>query len=112
MKEFLSFLQENWRFIAESLLTVLSIILVIVFRKKIKLSSSGTMYEILVDSINKAEALYGDGHGDAKLSYVLTNVSSWLIGQGFTKECISDLLPGLADLVEKILSTPQKKEVL
>lgn len=109
MKEFTTFVTENWKFIVESLLTVISIFLVIFLRRKIKVKSTGSLYERIVELINDAESIYGSGHGSEKLSYVLTGISAEWIAMGFQKESLKDVLPAYADLVEKILSTPQKK---
>lgn len=111
MKEFTTFLVENWRFLVESLLTVVSIFLVIFLRKKIKVSTTGTLYDEILVLIKEAESKYGAGHGEEKLSYVLTSLAYRLVDLGFSKDLIGDLLPRYALVVEDILSTPQKKGV-
>lgn len=109
MKEFITFLGENWRFLVYVFLTVLSTILVIRFKRKAKLSTGSLMDKVL-DWIITAEQKFGSGHGEEKLSYVLVNASAYLISLGFDHSVVKEIIPGLIDLIETILSTPQKKE--
>lgn len=104
MKEFIDWLVQNWQFVSSAAISVVSFILLLLFkRNKIFIEDRALMSKI-VDFVLQAEQRFGAGHGKEKLDFVLRSIFP-------ESEKIDDLLrASIVPLVEKVLSTPQKKE--
>ena len=109
------FLVENWKFLVEILLVVLSIIIVLVKKKAsivIPISLFDDLYRLIPEWIIAAEDEVGPGNGDKKLSIVLKKALLYVSKQ--MDVAISDIPASFSDciiaFVEDILSTPTKKK--
>lgn len=105
--EILSFIQEYWK-IAVIFLIDLAILLVSIFRKRVKIVDSPKEFilRVLPGWINQAEQLYDDGVH--RKSFVLSIISS-LLAKEFNIQDFEPYLDFTSDAIEKILSCPQKK---
>ena len=106
MQEFINFLVDNWQFVSTCGISVVSFILLLIFRRgKITANLPNDVYCELTQLIKEAESLYGSGHGKEKKEYVITKF------YGFHPHTDgSNLWSYLIDpFIEDILSTPQKK---
>ena len=104
MNDFIEVLKNYWQIILTGIFLVLSFILQLVKKSKVKIYDDSAMAN-LIEFVNEAESVYGAGHGKDKLLYV------------FNKYC--DLhhiektglyFNAIKSIVEAILSTPQKKD--
>ena len=112
MKEF--FL-ENWKFLLEILLLVISTVIVIVKRvRKVKVPESdlANMLNYIPGWIVEAEDKFGSGNGDLKFSYVYNKAVDFLCESldVSVRDFSSSLLIYIKDFIEKVLAAPQKKE--
>ena len=106
----MDWLIENWRFLVEIALMVISIIIVIL--KKAKVIKSDSAYSLVLEKlpsiIQTAENAFGQGNGDKKLSFVLElsfKLYESLTGSMSREEFSLSVSP----VIESILSTPKKK---
>lgn len=100
MNDFINWLVDNWKFVSTCAISIVSFILLLVFKRRPSIRLFGdTYYKCLITFINEAEAKFGAGHGGEKLNYVLNR---------FSAEFGSWTFQVMAD-VESLLSTPQKK---
>ena len=113
MNEFLLFLKEHWRILAE-IAVALIVILVTIFKKKVKFIDvvKEVILEVLPSAINKVEQKFGSGHGTEKLVYVCELVQTYICQKyGLSEEVVVRLYHSfIRENVEDILSTPTKKE--
>lgn len=112
MKEF--FL-ENWKFLLEILLLVVSTIIVIVKKvAKVKVPESdlANMLSNIPGWIVEAEKEFGSGNGDKKFSYVYNKAVLYLSEKvGVPVNYLpSTLFLSIRDFIEEVLAAPQKKK--
>ena len=114
MKEF--FL-ENWKFLLEILLLVISTVIVIVKKTaKVKVrvpeSALASMLGNIPVWIVDAENQFGSGNGDKKFSYVYNKAVLYLAEKvGVPVNYLpSTLFLSIKDFIEAVLAAPQKKE--
>lgn len=112
MKEF--FL-ENWKFLLEIFLLIVSTIIVICKRRaKIKVPESdlANMLSNIPTWIIAAENEFGAGHGEQKFSYVFNKAVEYLASK---LEVPVSYLPStlyltIKDFIEEVLAAPTKKK--
>lgn len=108
----IEFLKDNWRFVAEIVLTVI-VLLVSLLRKKVKFNADGLnkVIGLLPGLINEAEKVYGSGNGDIKFKFVFAHAFTEL-QKYYPDEVIKahNFSLVLVSAIENILSTPKKKE--
>lgn len=112
MEEVLHFLEVNWRFLAEILLLLASLIVACLRKRKTQVKIDESIVSELPGLVVEAESKYGPGHGQEKLQYVVARITSRL---SFNNPdlSLSDLEPVVLrciEQVEAILSTPEKKK--
>lgn len=105
VNDLVSFLRENWQFISTAIIGILTIILAIVKKKPITEIIDNSAYKDLILLVNEAESKFGAGNGSKKLDYVL---SAFCSVKGITKDSWNYV--SIKNLVENILSTPERKE--
>ena len=115
MHELKVFLIENWQLIASACLFVVSFVIGLVSKLKKGYTFSdillGLISEQLPQWISLAEAK--GGSGEQKKVQVLNdalNYASKTLGRKLSEAETSFIVQQSSDLIEKILSTPQKKE--
>lgn len=108
MNDFIAFLRDYWFEIASLLASLVSFI-VILLKRKVKLADTAltTTLMKLPDIIKDAEKLYDDGR--AKKLYVLSSALKYYVEVGGSNS--RDISSIIDSEVEKILTTPVKKEV-
>lgn len=109
MEDLVSFLIDNWKFLVYVVLLLVSVILAIVRRTIVNVIPESVVLELsdsIIMYVNEAEKLFPEaGSGKRKLMYVVERCKD------FCKETkVSISSDFVFALVEKILSTPQKKE--
>lgn len=110
MDVIVEFLQENWRFVAEIVLTV-AVLLISLLRKKVNIPSIGLtqVLKSLPNYIREAERNYPEGHGAEKREMVL----SWCKGdlaKFYADDAVVSFFMNIVDVaLENILATPTKK---
>lgn len=115
MQEFIAFLQENWRFLIELILLVISLIIVLVKPStKIKVPESvlALAFKMIPSLIGAAEDLIGPGNGPCKKDYVVSELIKWIankLGADESKVAKS-VKDEIAEQVEVILSCPVRKK--
>lgn len=105
MDDILNFISTHFRLILEVVILIISVI-VFILRKPTKntLIDNSAMFK-LVDFVQEAENEFGAGHGDDKLRYVIEKYCQL---KGITLN--RDIWTLLKCLIERILSTPHKKD--
>lgn len=112
LKAIFDFCVRNWRIIA-LVLVDLVVLLVTIFKKRTKVKLDG-FEDVLMELptlISKAEDIYGPKTGQEKFIYVYTAAMDLLLkkfGADVVKE--NNLGVVVQQSIEKILSTPTKKE--
>lgn len=115
MEAAIEFLRENWKFLVEILVPILSMLILLIFKKRAKINipdaTLSGMFAALPLWIQDAETTIGAGKGDQKLKFVLTQAVNYLakalgVSTGEILRCYGSQL--LID-IENILATPQKK---
>lgn len=110
----IDFLKTYWKFFALVLLVILDLLLVILNRRKpVKVFDSvhQTILSVLPDLIKSAEASFASGHGSEKLEMVKQLVYQLLMSvYGLSAIDTQKYDAFITAQVEKVLSTPQKKE--
>ena len=117
MQEFISFLQENWRFLVELILLVISLIIVLV-KPSAKIKVPESVIALAMASlpvyIQQAEDSIGSGNGLSKKEFVLNKVLEFISSKtGFSVAALSKLNYILDDFdssIELILSCPVRKK--
>lgn len=113
MEGFVVFLRDNWKFIVEILLLVISVIICLLKRTKINIPGSvvGDLLANIPGWINDAEDQIGSGKGQEKLKYVFSKCVEFLSKAMdlSTTDIIRCYGETLILNIESILSTPQKK---
>ena len=116
MEEAKQFIIENWKLLASALLFLIAFVVGLVRGKKKGYSLSDILMGMLVEQlphwISLAEAV--GGTGEQKKVQVLNNAlnyTSRALGRKLTEEETSLIIAKSSEAIEKILSTPQKKEV-
>jgi len=112
MNDFIQFLLDNWKLLLIIIFGVVEFILLLVFKKEpvfnLEDKIISDIYDVLPGLINDAEKEYpGKGKGDYKLRYVLKKLIS-LHPELFSLD--GNYLGMFKHYIERILSTPQKKE--
>ena len=116
MENFVAFLRDNWKFLVEVSIPLVSLI-VLCFVKKTKINIPESVQTLLCTQIPlwivDAEAEFGSGHGQEKLKEVFTKAVTFLVNElGISSSevmrCYGDCI---VNFIEDILSTPSKKEV-
>ena len=79
MVEVLHFLEANWRFLAEILLLLASLIVACLRKRKTQVKVDDSIISLLPGLICEAESKYGPGHGQDKLQYVFARITSLLM---------------------------------
>ena len=115
MQEFILFLQENWRFLTELILLVISLIIVLVKPSaKIKVPESvlAVAFKMIPELIVSAEDLIGPGNGSSKKDYVVSELIKWIAGRLGVDESkvIKSVKDEISEQVEVILSCPVRKK--
>ena len=97
---------ETWLLvIAPIVIGAVSVIFnVIMLIRKNKVSSLGTIMNMIPTYISQAEKMFGAGNGTAKLQWVLTMVELECV-----KANIESDTEAVKEQIEKVLSTPQSK---
>lgn len=116
MEEAKQFIIENWKLLASALLFLIAFVVGLVRGKKKGYSLSDILMGMLVEQlphwISMAEAV--GGTGEQKKVQVLNNALNYTaraLGRKLTEEETSLIIAKSSEAIEKILSTPQKKEV-
>lgn len=116
MEEVKQFIIENWKLLASALLFLIAFVVGLVRGKKKGYSLSDILMGMLVEQlphwISMAEAV--GGTGEQKKVQVLNNAlnyTSRALGRKLTEEETSLIIAKSSEAIEKILNTPQKKEV-
>ena len=116
MEEVKQFIIENWKLLASALLFLIAFVVGLVRGKKKGYSLSDILMGMLVEQlppwISIAEAV--GGTGEQKKVQVLNNAlnyTSRALGRKLTEEETSLIIAKSSEAIEKILNTPQKKEV-
>ena len=114
MDSFVAFLRDNWKFLVEISIPLVSLV-VLCFVKKTKINMNPSIWcsvaEYLPKWISDAESQFGSGNGKEKLKYVLKiaiNYLSCRLGVD-EKDCLSRFGDDLVNQIEAILEAPQKK---
>lgn len=108
MEKIVALLIENWQVIALGLLELIGCILVLVLKKKPVDTLKEKLVEFVIGFINSAEKLIGAGNGEAKKEAVLKAVQDWF-KQNYPEVDAVRYLAFVDELIEYILTTPQKK---
>lgn len=116
MEEVKQFIVENWKLLASALLFLIAFVVGLVRGKKKGYSLSDILMGMLVEQlphwISMAEAV--GGTGEQKKVQVLNNALNYTaraLGRKLTEEETSLIIAKSSEAIEKILNTPQKKEV-
>ena len=116
MEEVKQFIIENWKLLASALLFLIAFVVGLVRGKKKGYSLSDILMGMLVEQlphwISLSEAV--GGTGEQKKVQVLNNAlnyTSRALGRKLTEEETSLIIAKSSEAIEKILNTPQKKEV-
>lgn len=116
MEEVKQFIIENWKLLASALLFLIAFVVGLVRGKKKGYSLSDILMGMLVEQlphwISMAEAV--GGTGEQKKVQVLNNALNYTaraLGRKLTEEETSLIIAKSSEAIEKILNTPQKKEV-
>lgn len=110
MDVIVEFLQENWRFVAEIVLTI-AVLLISLFRKKVNIPSTGLTQVLkrLPGYICDAESQFPVGHGQEKRELVL----GWCkadLKLAYHDDPLVDFFMNIVEVaLENILATPTKK---
>lgn len=92
------FIVENWQYISIALVIILDIVLLIVKRNKTNIIDNG-LFKKVIDLTILAENKFGAGHGEDKLNFVLSSLSTEGVPEGMLKS-----------IIEYVLSAPKRKE--
>lgn len=110
MEKVIAFVLENWKLIAFVLCLIAELVVFLVRKKPIKVVDSvkEEIFGLLVAAIGSAEEVFGQGHGVEKKELVLKAVKNHL---EITHPEIdfANYEKLASEMVEFILSTPQKK---
>jgi hypothetical protein len=116
MEEVKQFIIENWKLLASALLFLIAFVVGLIRGKKKGYSLSDILMGMLVEQlphwISMAEAV--GGTGEQKKVQVLNNALNYTaraLGRKLTEEETSLIIAKSSEAIEKILNTPQKKEV-
>ena len=116
MEEVKQFIIENWKLLASALLFLIAFVVGLVRGKKKGYSLYDILMGMLVEQlphwISLAEAV--GGTGEQKKVQVLNNALNYTaraLGRKLTEEETSLIIAKSSEAIEKILNTPQKKEV-
>lgn len=104
--QIVNFLRDHWQLISFILVIILEIVLLIVKRFKVIVKMPDDTLEQLITYVKDAEDIYGSGHGEEKLNYV---IKRYFQENDFDDSFKTSIEFCIKLLVEQILSTPQKK---
>ena len=111
MEKIISFISEHYQLVILAAACLLDVILFLLgVLKKDKVPVTQAVIGLLPDLINKAEEIFGSGHGEEKKAWVLKAAASYY--EKFSKIPTSVFSGQMAEIglaLEKILETPQKK---
>lgn len=116
MENFVAFLRDNWKFLVEIFIPLVSLI-ILCFVKKTKINIPESVQSLLCTQIPlwimDAEAEFGAGNGEKKLKEVFTKAVAFLVKElgVSSSEVIRCSGDWIVAFIEDILSTPSKKEV-
>ena len=114
MENFVAFLRDNWKFLLEILVPLVSLV-VLCFVRKVKVNIPDVLLtELMVNIplwIVDAEKDIGAGNGDMKMKYVFKKAIDYLCTNlGLTTaDAIRVYGHQVVQSIENILETPQKK---
>lgn len=103
MQQFIDWLVVNWQFVSSAAISVVSFILLLIFRIKKSVVFQDRDYNFLCNLIKTAEEKYGAGKGSAKMEFVL---NTFFGADDFAKSVAGN---EIKRRIETILSCPQKK---
>ena len=116
MEDVKTFFIQNWQLIASALLFIVSFIIGLVVRRKKGYTFSDILLGLIAEQlpmwISLAES--AGGTGEQKKVKVLNdalNYSAKTLGRKLSEEETSFIVTHASELIEKILETPEKKEV-
>ena len=111
MKDVIGWILNHWDVVSSCGLLLLSVVFFLLKKKPTNIVDFTTTFLLnnLPNWITEAECLYGSGHGQEKLSYVLTSAARFFSVNGLDFDLRYQKI--VKEGVEKILNTPQKKEV-
>lgn len=113
----IEFMLENWKFLLEIFLLVLSFVLLFLKKKaKIVVDDKvlGYMFREIPIWIKEAEDLYSSGNGENKFLYVCNKALQYIADSLSIsiKDIPGSMVLEIKDMIEDVLSTPIKKEAL
>lgn len=102
VNDFIRFIVDNWQFVSTTAVSVVGFILLLIFKRTKIIDPS--VYTDVIQYVNEAEKIFGDGHGNDKRDFVLKRLSQ--------TRGISNLFASIAYgfFIENVLSTPHKKD--
>lgn len=110
MKEFLIFIKENWKLLLEAAILIGSLVFLIVKKRPVKVVDTLKEFglRLLPYLINEAENT--SYKGEDKKEFVFAHLIQAFVDAGYEASVISQDKVFWFDMIEAILSTPQKKE--
>lgn len=82
MEVVIEFLRENWKFLVEIFVPILTLLLLLIFKKKANITIPDVVFAGMLRGlpiwIDDAEELIGAGNGEKKLAYVLKTAVNYL----------------------------------
>ena len=106
--QIVNFLREHWQLISFVLVVILEVVLLFVKTLKVNVKLPTNTLDQILEYVKYAEKVYGSGHGQEKLNYV---VNRYLQHNDIQKVFQSEVEYWIKLLVESILESPQKKGV-
>lgn len=104
MQQFIKFLVDNWQFVSSASISIVSFILLLIFRRGKTFLFDEGLSECLMPLIMMAESKFPNGHGVDKLNFV---INSFFSKYPFRDRSVWE--PIIKGQVEYILSCPSKK---
>lgn len=107
MQDFINFILDNWQFVSTSAVSVISFILLLIFRRKVCIGvDKQSLYEDVIAGVKLAEERWPEGNGGKKHQFVrdwIKEKRGWFF---------YDVMESTIDTyIEQVLSCPQKKRV-
>lgn len=104
--EIINFIITNYQLFVVAISFII-FVLSIILRKGKNILIDNSASSKLIDLIQEAEKKFGSGHGEDKLSYVICKYFDYMKIPAADQHWLYIIVK---DLIEKILSTPQKKK--
>lgn len=113
----IEFILENWKFLLEIFLLVLSFFLLLLKKKaKIVIDDKvlASLFREIPVWISEAEDIYSSGNGENKFLFVCNKALQYIADSLSIsiKEIPGSLILEIKEMIEDVLSTPIKKEAL